>query len=95
MYGFARVEDERVVKALALLGLLAMVGMAVMPAIVSEQQAAAVVAVYLGSEYADTGEASAGLLLGGASAIWLGLKAAELSAVLALGLGATGVGLVV
>ena len=36
MYGFAKVEDEGVVKALALLGLLAMVGMAMAPMAVGD-----------------------------------------------------------
>ena len=88
-------REEWLFRGLAIAMVLAMVGMAVLPTIVNEQQAAAVVSVYLGSKYVDAGEASAGLLLGGASAIWLGLKAAELSAALALGLGVTGVGLVV
>jgi hypothetical protein len=95
MYAVRRWDEERVIQGLAVLMCLAMVGMVVTPIIVGGQDAAAVVAVYLGSKYADAGEVSAGLLLGGASAIWLGLKAAELSAALALGLGVTGVGLVV
>jgi len=82
-------------RGLAIAMCLAMVGMVVMPTIVGEQQAAAVVAINLGRKYVDAGECSAGLLLGGAAYIWLGLKAAELSAALALGLGITGVGLVV
>ena len=36
MHGFAKVEDEKVVKALALMGLLAMIGMAVMPVVVGD-----------------------------------------------------------
>ena len=56
---------------------LAMVGLAVVPTVVCEQDAALIVAAYLGSKYSDAGETSAGLLLGGASAIWLGLKLAE------------------
>lgn len=83
-------REEWLFRGLAIATILALVGMVATPIIIGGQDAAAVVAVYLGS-----GEVSAGLLLGGASAIWLGLKAAELSAALALGLGATGVGLVV
>ena len=79
-------REEWVFRGLAIAMCLAMVGLAVMPAIISEQQAA-----YLGKKYADAGATSAGLLLGGTSAMWLGLKMAEFAGAYALGLAAAGV----
>ena len=84
-------REEWVFRGLAIAMCLAMVGMDVMPAIISEQQAAIIVAVYLGKKYADAGATSAGLLLGGTSAMWLGLKMAEFAGAYALGLAAAGV----
>ncbi|AEA47920.1 hypothetical protein [Archaeoglobus veneficus] len=74
MYGFARVEDERVVKVLALMGLLAMVGMAVMPVVVGDV-GAALAGAYAG--YTAPDQISA--ILGGATSGWfVGVAAAGL-----------------
>ncbi len=73
MYGYA---DERVVKVLALMGLLAMVGVAMAP----------IVQQNLGAYFAmqGEGEAAAALDLGSAGTVWLTAKGIEIGITLGL-----------